>query len=447
MTMPFKGEFASYRPLRRLAETRRVKQLLRKARVHHPSSLAPVRPLPAPPPPDWSPELVVAVDGSRAEVPVATGYPGARVGCLTVASVMIDMARLSAVDAHRPVDPKVFRTLEKASAIDAALPGCNVTLRDHGTARGSFREALFELLHDADTGGSPSLLDTYEALLALKPRSREASCPYRERGCARPLAARQGSHLCGCSRRLPVYSTDALRIHEGFRDFGSNEEALSEVIQVIERLLVVHLLRGLEQRQMLDQVHRLAFFVDGPLAIFGHPAWLSAALQAELTRLNAAVRAHSGRDLVLVGIEKSGHFVEHFEALDATSTPGEERFPPRSFFLPTDTYIKQRVQLSDSPKRYGEDTYFGRKFFYKSRRGARIVGTLPFLSAAQDTLDADDGGRYPSLPAILKLLDELASSRYPNALAPLVTAHAHAAIPLGLGARVLEQLATALMRR
>jgi hypothetical protein len=43
------------------------------------------------------------------------------------------------------------------------------------------------------------------------------------------------------------------------------------------------------------------------------------------------------------------------------------------------------------------------------------------------------------------LLDKLVSSRFPNALAPIVSAHAHAAIPLNLGAKVLEQLTKALM--
>jgi len=44
------------------------------------------------------------------------------------------------------------------------------------------------------------------------------------------------------------------------------------------------------------------------------------------------------------------------------------------------------------------------------------------------------------------LLDKLVTSRYANALAPLVSAHAQAAIPLHLGQKVLKQLAQVLMR-
>ena len=182
------------------------------------------------------------------------------------------------------------------------------------------------------------------------------------------------------------------------------------------------------------------------MALFGHPAWLSAAISAELERINAEALKLTGQDLIIVGIEKTGNFVTHFEEVDQTEKPGKERFDPRSYFLPTDDYIKKRIVFSDSPKRYGKDTYFGRKFFYKAASGARIVASIPFLKKSQETLDSDDIKLYPSFGKICALLDKLVSCRYPNALAPIVSAHAQAAIPLHLGAQVLEQLAQALMK-
>lgn len=113
----------------------------------------------------------------------------------------------------------------------------------------------------------------------------------------------------------------------------------------------------------------------------------------------------------------------------------------------TDKYIKTRISLSDSQKRYGVDTYFGRKCFYKSSTGGRIVVSIPFLTDSGDTLDTDDISLYPQFGTTCALLDKLASNRYPNAVTPLVSAHAEAAIPLELGRKVLQQLAKALMRR
>jgi len=216
--------------------------------------------------------------------------------------------------------------------------------------------------------------------------------------------------------------------------------------QVWERLLLIHIIKCFERRGWLSSLKRLAFVLDGPLALFGHPAWMSAAVSLELKRLNELVAAETGRDLLLLGIEKTGTFVDHFEEIDQTETSGQLLFPPRSCFLPSDNYIKRRVIYSTSDKRYGADTYFGRKVFYKTATGARIVANIPFLSDDQDSIQSSDIEPYGQLPASCALLDKLISSRFKNALSPIVTAHAAAAIPLNLGAKVLQQLARALMR-
>jgi hypothetical protein len=448
--MPYDGEFAGYRPLRRIVDTERVQGLLRRSRVR-PSraggaELRPV-PLPAISFSGTLPDFIIAIDGSNAEVDVVNGYPGARVGYCTVASVLLNLKLLGQLDEQRPVDPQDFRKTEESATIDAALPGCNVVTREHLSAKHAFRESLFDTFNDVivDEEDRVALTDTYEALLKYKPTARPQICPYDSEGCAEHVLIQRGLSQCVCDKRRALYSTDALRIHERFRDFGSNGEAFGEVMQVWERVLLVHLLRCLERRGWLDRTHRLGFFIDGPLAVFGHPAWLSAAIASELKRLNAVVRERTGCDLTILGIEKSGTFVQHFDEIDSTEAPGEALFGPRSYMLLSDPYIKGRIIFSSSDKRYGLDTYFGRKFFYKTASGARIVATIPFLTDAQDTLTGD-ATLYPQFPLVCSLLDKLVSSRYPNALAPIVSAHAQAAIPLHLGAKVLQQLARALIQ-
>jgi len=447
--MPYENEFASYRPLRRIAESDSVTSLLARARVFRSSDSGPIAtPLPAPAATAALPDLVVAIDGSNAEVNVVNGYPGAKVGYCTVASVLLNLKKIDILDEHRPVDPVDFRQTEESATIDAALPGSNVVTRDHISARDSFRESVYEVLHDEifDEDDHTRLLETYEELLMRKPDARYPRCPYDYDGCTENVPIAAGLTSCPCEKRRAIYSTDALRIHERFREDGSNGEALGEVMQVWERLLLVHILRCFERRRWLASFSKLAFVLDGPLALFGHPAWMSAAISAELKRLNSKIRAETGQDLLLLGIEKSGTFVDHFHDIDETETPGQQLFPPASCFLPTDDYIKRRIIYSTSDKRYGRDTYFGRKLFYKTPSGALIVANIPFLSDDQDTLDSSDLHLYPQLSLSCLLLDKLVSSRYPNALSPIVSAHAQAAIPLNLGAKVLQQLARALMR-
>ncbi|MGD0861583.1 MAG: DNA double-strand break repair nuclease NurA [Candidatus Limnocylindrales bacterium] len=394
---------------------------------------------------------MIAIDGSNAEVDVQTGYPGAKIGYCTVASVLVDLELLETLDEHRPVDPIRFRTVEQAASIDAALPGSNVVTRTLDSARESFRQTLHEVLSDAvvDEQDRTPLLTTYEELLAWKPAGQFGgqACPYElELGCQQRLSVRPGTTSCSCARSRAIFSTDALRIHEAFRDQGTNGEALGEVMQVWERLFLVHLLRCFERRALLGRIDRVAFVLDGPLAVFGHPAWLSAAISSELKRINVQVREKTGRDLLLIGVEKTGTFVSHFDDLDQRDESGTTLFDPRSVFMPDDQYIKSNIVFSTSPKRYGLDTYFGRKVFYKTLSGARLVVDIPFLNDEQDSLASSDLEPYSEIGTVCGLLDRLVSSRYPNALTSLVSANAQAAIPLNLGGKVLEQLARALMR-
>ncbi len=453
--MPYEGEFASYGPLRRLVDNERVKDLLRRSRIK-PS--APtlgdgqtlVREVSASDyqPSMWVPDWVLAVDGSHLEVPVETGFPGAEASYVTVASVLLDVAKMTELDASRPVDPKQFRTTERAESIDAALPGCNVILDGQRSACDSLRRAMFEVFADIRmSSDGESVLDTYEALLAYKPQDKEQRCPYED--CLAPdsrFVRGSGEYACPCSHERSLYSTDALRIHEGMQPAGTNGAMFAEIMQVWERIWVIHILRTLEQKGWLSSLQRLAVVIDGPLAIFGHPAWLSHAINDELSRLNREGKKYTdGLDMLMIGVEKSGAFVDHFASLDQDARGGTNVLPGETALLLTDGYIKENIIFSKSEKLYGRDTYFGRKFFYKTASGARIVAMLPFLEEAHRDTTSAEPDLFPRLADAMSLLERLLSSRFPNSLSPLVSAHKEAAIPLHLGNRVLEKLARQLM--
>ncbi len=390
--------------------------------------------------------------GQTEEVLPVKVYPEVKavhdgVGYITVASVMLNAARLRELDQQRPVEPKVFRATQESEALDDLLPGRNVVYGEDGSAKVSFRRALFNMLaakRMSDEG--ETLLDTYEVLLRHKPKPQkqntEQACPYED--CPVDLSYRpqNGEYKCGCKEKRTLYSADALRIHERMNpDTGSNDRIYAEVMQVVERIWVVHILRTLEQQRWLSSLRRLAILIDGPLAVFGQPAWISQAISTELKRLNGVIREITGQDLLLIGIEKGGEFADHFEHLDQNTNSVPGSFPKRTVALLTDPYIKQNIYLSDSTKPYGMGTYYGRKFLYKTQSGARIVATLPYLADDHSDWSRADVSQFPRLNDATALLDALISSRYPNSLQPIIAAHTEASIPFTLGKKVLERLA------
>lgn len=91
---------------------------------------------------------------------------------------------------------------------------------------------------------------------------------------------------------------------------------------------------------------------------------------------------------MIFGIEKSGTFYTHFEEIDTDVDETADRFPNESVLLLADGYIKNNKIYSDGSKhQYGEDTCFGRKLFYKTKTGYRLVSVLAFFNDYQKNLD------------------------------------------------------------
>lgn len=455
--MPYDGEYAKYGPLKRIAQSERVQKLFGKCKVRVPAdgaeSQANFIPVDDFGRADWQPEWIIAVDGSHLEVKMENGFPGAEISYITVASVILNLKKVVELDQQRPVDPKEFRKTEQADSIDSAFPGCNMIIDGEVDAKSSLRRTIFETLAETSlsTDGE-SLLDTYEALLELRPRNEgeeeRQRCPYEDcKADGKRYQRAKGKYDCKCPLKRSLYSTDGLRVHEGLLPAGSSEGMFSELMSVLERIWVVHILRTMEAKGWLSSLRRVAFVVDGPLAVYRHPAWVSQSIIRELARLNQRAReVNDGQDILLLGVEKTGQFVDHFVSLDTKRDGSKERIPSASCFLLPDKYIKQNIIFSESEAFHGAETYFGRKFFYKTRSGAHIVATVPFLKAGDRDLATANADQFPRLRDALTVLDRLVSSRYPSSLAPLISAHAEASIPLHLGTKVLEKLARDLMR-
>lgn len=456
--MPYQNESKSFRSIKRLAENERIAALYKRCKILTSDKLLvglgtvknDVQPS------SWCPDLAVAIDGSEIAHQVDNGYPGAEVGYITASAVLLNIKNLKVSDQNRPIDPRLFRSLQTAQSIDAGLPGPNVILDQCEDSSASFRKACFELLRDTrlDEDGE-SLLDTYEALVAYRPQDEHSSCPYGDI-CTIPkqfVPVLKGETKCSSGRYH--FSSDLLRIHEGVREDAGNQSVYAEAMQVFERLLLMNLLRTLSgAKELVKGLHRVVFLVDGPLAVHGHPAWLSRSIMLELRRINEIVREATGEGLLVVGVEKSGAFVEHLKHIDIgdlTSDTGDIKkagaIPPSSTYLLTDKYIKERIIYSDSPKMYGSQTYFGRKFFYKTLRGSLLTCSVPFFTDESEDLNDNNPMLFQRLPDILASLEVLWSSRYENALAPVIEAHAEATIPLNLGKALLKKLTAEMVAK
>lgn len=456
--MPYESEFAHHKILKRFVESDPVKSMLESCHV-------PPREIENAPPfqfisrKKWKPRYVVAIDGSHYESAYQKGFPGAEVSYVSVASVLIDARKLLEEGSKPSIDPAEFAKVQSAYTLPTVFPSTNMVRPNCADSRSSFRLTWYEVLKNTrPSDRSETLLETYEELLKLKPREAEYKCPLMD-VCDEPETPTpiHATSKCACGK-YATYTSDALRIHERFTDTASNGESFGEVMRVLENLLLVAYVRGMEriceESGAWSMFEDTAIVMDGSLAVFGHPAWLSQAIKAELTRINRKVRERTNGDMLVFGIEKSGRFFDHWCRLDIpvevdhSEKNGDEEFrhvqwgriPRQAVLLPNDPYIKKFIVPSESKKFHGKDTYFGRPFMYKTITGAMIVGISSILNDTHDDRSTANINQYPRLPDVLDLLDLLVSHRYPNAVIPLIAAHSEAAIPLQMGEKVLDRL-------
>ena len=447
--MGFENEFASYEPLRRLRESEKVQALEKRLKKRQKEEDAENFESVITKKSDLfestiQPDLVLAIDGSHLEAMVENGFPCAEIGYVTVASVLIDLKKVSELEKEEFIDPRKFRDTEKASTIESVFPGCNIILDDEKSAKTSLRRALFEeLKSNTIFSECETLLDTYEYLFKIK---REH---FKERNLPKsPIEGYEnedmtygdGEYICPHSGET-LFSTDALRLHSLMNDNSTNGELFGQIMSTFEKLWLIHILRSFEQKGWLATLRRVAFIMDGALAVFSTSSWLTKVISYEIKRINELQKQINGQDLLIIGIEKTGTFVNHFETIDTTKDGILDKFPKQSALLLNDSYIKRNIIFRDSDKPYGQDTYFGRKFFYKTEFGQRIVSTIATYDKNQENLATANPYQFPRLADVMNLLDKLFSSRYPNAISPLVSAHAEAAIPLNLGKRIFEEIA------
>lgn len=436
----------SYEPLRRLLSDSKINELITQIRVN--SDIEDVNwdektiKLSELEASLWQPKLLIAIDGDYSKSIIQNGFPGAEIGYITVSTVVILLDKVRELEKEQFIDPKKFRETEQPTSIDSLFVGCNVILQGEVSAKSSMRKILFDELKKFRVfNNSETLLDTYEYLLKERSANGRASkCPHDN--CEEDYEFNIGEYHCkSCNGKL--YSTDALRLHELLNSSGTSGEMYGQIKETFKKLQLIHLLRSFEQEPKYFSLLRdIAFFVEGTLAVFSTASWLAKPIRSELERLNSRVNDEFGSSLIVLGIERSGSFVNHFSTIDTMKNGSSHNFPNQSAFLLTNEYIKKNIVFNDSAKYiYLEDTSFSRKFFYKTKAGHRVVASIATYNEFQSNIETAFIAQFPRLIDVLQLLDKLVSNRYENSVTPLASAHSEAAIPLNLGKSIFDKIA------
>jgi len=147
------------------------------------------------------------------------------------------------------------------------------------------------------------------------------------------------------------------------------------------------------------------FIKDGPLAFFGQTANIHKPMRKLIKFL------HENHAIYLIGLEKSGAFVEH--AIQASG-----KMQKKQFITLGNNYIyKYIVPGTDVNKRpYADTSYYGNKLIFKSEFENIYVATIPNLESKIEPTKSD----YLNIDTVLHNISALKCDLYYNSLVPIV---------------------------
>ncbi|MEU1981965.1 hypothetical protein [Nocardia sp. NPDC019395] len=379
----------------------------------------------------------IAVDGSYVVEQIRDGLPSVHYGFAQAAAAYVDLGIMETQKAERFVDPYEISRAVNSALVTLDLPVSGAYTRAGVDIATSWREAidqLFRLKKIEVNRLNQTLLDLLFMLHGEpgKPASDvPVNCPTD--GCQKDVPVTPAGIECKCGEYL--FPTDVLRIHEEVGEEGTNQSALSRLMSVVELLVLVGLATLLWEQSRREILRQTLFIVDGPLAMYGPPAKLRGWALEYFQKMATT----SPRNAPYVcGLEKTGAMVDYARQLARHDVlaPGD--------LLLCDVDIIGRVTNTNNALGYGKETYWGRKFIYRTLDGRVVVPTvMPPTGSPYDTSGGlTDPQDYPALPAILDVIDRTGSSMYIDGVIPVAAAHGKAAFPIGVGTDVLRLVAT-----
>jgi hypothetical protein len=390
---------------------------------------------------------IVAVDGGFRETPVREDFPSAAITFFTFGPLLFKLDDLRDLDTRPFLAPEDLARLKHIQRYTVALPTRNIS-REGKSLQLSVRETLQDFFEQSDHEDAP-LVDALRWLLLKGWEARATNtweipeCPNYDCS-AGPIeigADTKNRSTCGVCGG-PIFLIDALRLHERIDEEQGASGIASYVMTSLEQIVLVHVIKALLETKP-DLLGEVLFIKDGPLAFFGMTAPLSKPMRDLTAYLGARPDSNKagGETICLlnvVGLEKSGAFVEHAVQI-------ADRLDHESVLILSNEYIYRYVIPGDpgSSDPYGKNTYWGDKLIYKAGDGNVYVATVP-TNGFQQTPTYE---QFFNLTEVLGVLGTLRCSMYDNALIPVALANKLVSLSEFPSSRILETFAKAAVQQ
>lgn len=241
--------------------------------------------------------------------------------------------------------------------------------------------------------------------------------------------------ICSCGE--PVFLTDILEWGKDIPNTENRVTLAGRFMLILEFLMLFTLIRETWENRPED-LGRTLFLHDGPLSFGGRYHRMISPMRSFLTFACA-----QGYPVYLCGVEKTGRFVNHLQALKMPS-PAQGI----SYAVPTHGYIQKSVDNRSlyAGHSYGDRHLLGERVFLLLPGNRELILSIP-SDLSKNELARPVPGDLIGLEKILQTIPALVTPVYDNALFPITRVNALVSIAQEPCGHMLEIFTESLLNR
>ncbi len=382
---------------------------------------------------------IVAIDGGYTETAVRKDFPSAIIHFFQFGALRFERADLHAIEQCSFIAPEDMARLKNIERLKLVLPTKGVHFKSENTLLDSVRSEIYNFFKTETLSEEESLLDTlrwfifkqYKPSAKREPSDKSWTLSSNPHGSSygqielkEEDVTGNGIYICPTTKK-EIYLTDIFRFHEVIdNDLGAGG-ICSYLTGVIEHIITIHIIRHVLRYQP-DRLKSVLFIMDRPTGFFGQTARLHKPMNDLVCWL------FDNYNVLLVGLEKSGAFVDHARDI-------QKKMPAGSFLILSDAYIYSYISPSneDPTRPYASTSYYGHKIIFKTQSGQMHVISAPVRELKKTPLPQD----IPNLETILTHIEELHCDMYDSALIPIALANKLVSLAAHPSSHILKHFA------
>jgi len=383
---------------------------------------------------------LLAVDGGYTIAEVKKQFPSSQIAFFQFGAVLFQVKDLEELSEKPFIFPEDMNKLHNLQRFKLALPIKNIKSKSQSSLKNSIRKVIYDFFMEKRDGESFMetldwlIFEAYgdtpidEYILGSDPNGDSGKVSLSRSAMKRDFTFEISGET--------IYLTDVFRLYEVVDEEQGAAGILGYVTRLIEQLILVHFIKSIYQLQP-SLLNEFLFIADGPLSFSGQTANMHKPMRSLANYLQTK------RNLFLVGIEKSGAFVDHAQQI-CLANADKTFLKKGDFILLSNEYIyKYIVPGNSETMHYGSTAYYGGKVIFHSEDGQILVLTVPVPNG--DVVLNPELSKYKNINEIIFNMQKLRCAMYDDAVIPVALANKLVSLANHPSKVLLEKFAKAQM--